>query len=657
MQSKWENRTFKDDLDERVYSSHLLGSVPDLVLHGGGNTSVKTEEILHTGKKAAVLRVKGSGSDLATIRREGFTGIRMEDLLAAKNISEMPDQEMVDYMKKSMVDPSEPSPSVETFLHAFLPFKFVDHSHADSILAITNRNVSHDEIRSIFGNVVVIPYFPPGFKLARSVLERLGSISPDTEGIILEKHGLFTFGGSAKESYERHIRLVTKAEEFIKRNVREKIFTPKFKESSTESISNSLSAIRGMISKRSKKIMHLDTSSEALEIACSEEAEKFTERGPATPDMIIRTKHDYIYCSDLKDLGKQIGEYEKKYEEEYSRYVSNFPMHDPFPPIIVIKGRGIITSGISAKEAEIVRDQFVHSMKVNSLAEKLSGQRFIDLDQSYSMEYWPLEEAKLKKFKPMPLQGCISVVTGAANGIGYVAALKLAQNGSAVVVCDIDPEISKRAQEIESLTKSPVLPYILDISNEQAIREMFHIIKQEFGGLDIVFNNAGILKSDPIEDLDVKDLDRHYAIIGRGSFIVSQEAFRVMKEQGIGGNMVFNITKNFTNPGPEMTSYGAAKAFAAYVCHYVAKEGGKYGIRANIINPDKVFKGSKIWENGVLEARAKAKGQTVEEYKTQNLLRREVLPEHVANVLLALVNEEAFGATTDAMIPVDGGVK
>jgi len=657
MQSKWENLTFKDDLDERVYSSHLLGSVPDLVLHGGGNTSVKTEEILHTGKKAAVLRVKGSGSDLATIRREGFTGIRMEDLLAAKNISEMSDQEMVDYMKKSMVDPSEPSPSVETFLHAFLPFKFVDHSHADSILAITNRNVSQDEIRSIFGKVIVIPYFPPGFKLARSVLERLDSLGPDTEGIILEKHGLFTFGDSAKESYERHIGLVTKAEEFIRKNVREKIFTPKFKESSTESISDFLPAIRGMISKKSKKIMHFDTSPEALEIASSEEAEKFTGRGPATPDMIIRTKHDYIYCSDLKDLGKQIGEYEKKYEEEYSRYVSNFPMHDPFPPIIVIKGRGIITSGISAKEAEIVRDQFVHSMKVNSLAEKLSGQRFIDLDQSYSMEYWPLEEAKLKKFKPMPLQGCISVVTGAANGIGYVAALKLAQNGSAVVVCDIDPEISKRAQEIESLTKSPVLPYILDISNEQAIREMFHIIKQEFGGLDIVFNNAGILKSDPIEDLDVKDLDRHYAIIGRGSFIVSQEAFRVMKEQGIGGNMVFNITKNFTNPGPEMTSYGAAKAFAAYVCHYVAKEGGKYGIRANIINPDKVFKGSKIWENGVLEARAKAKGQTVEEYKTQNLLRREVLPEHVANVLLALVNEEAFGATTDAMIPVDGGVK
>ena len=394
-----------------------------------------------------------------------------------------------------------------------------------------------------------------------------------------------------------------------------------------------------------------------MEIASSEEAEKFTGRGPATPDMIIRTKHDYLYCSDLEQLGKQIVEYEKKYEEEYRRYVSDFPMHDPFPPVIVVRGTGIITSGISEKEAVIVRDQFVHSMKVNSIAERLSGQKFISLQQSYSMEYWTLEEAKLKKFKPMSLQGCISVVTGAANGIGYVAALKLAQNGSAVVVCDIDPEISRRAQEIEAETKSPVFPYVLDISSEQAIRDMFRSIRKEFGGVDIVFNNAGILKSAPIEELDVKDLDRHYAIIGRGSFLISQEAFRIMKEQGIGGNIVFNITKNLTNPGPEMTSYGASKAFAAYVCHYVAKEGGKYGIRANIINPDKVFKGSKIWENGVLEARARAKGQTVEEYKTQNLLRREVLPEHVANVLLALVNEEAFGATTDAMIPVDGGVK
>ena len=657
MQSKWENRTFKDDLDQRVYSSHLLGSVPDLVLHGGGNTSVKTEETLHTGKKASVLRVKGSGSDLATIKRDGFTGLRMDDLIYAKIIPGMSDQEMIDFMKKRMVDPSEPSPSVETFLHAFLPFKFVDHSHADSILAITNRNVSEEEIRSIFGNVVVIPYFPPGFELARSVLERLGSIGPETEGIILEKHGLFTFGDSAKESYERHIRIVTTAEEFINKNVRGNIFTSKFGESSLELLTDSLPAIRGMLSKRSKKILHLDTSPEAMEIASSEEAEKFTGRGPATPDMIIRTKHDYLYCSDLEQLGKQIVEYEKKYEEEYRRYVSDFPMHDPFPPVIVVRGTGIITSGISEKEAVIVRDQFVHSMKVNSIAERLSGQKFISLQQSYSMEYWTLEEAKLKKFKPMSLQGCISVVTGAANGIGYVAALKLAQNGSAVVVCDIDPEISRRAQEIEAETKSPVFPYVLDISSEQAIRDMFRRIRKEFGGVDIVFNNAGILKSAPIEELDVKDLDRHYAIIGRGSFLISQEAFRIMKEQGIGGNIVFNITKNLTNPGPEMTSYGASKAFAAYVCHYVAKEGGKYGIRANIINPDKVFKGSKIWENGVLEARARAKGQTVEEYKTQNLLRREVLPEHVANVLLALVNEEAFGATTDAMIPVDGGVK
>ncbi|WP_393971993.1 bifunctional aldolase/short-chain dehydrogenase [Oxyplasma meridianum] len=657
MQSKWENQTFKDDLDERVYSSHLLGSVPDLVLHGGGNTSIKREEILHTGKKAAVLRVKGSGWDLATIKREGFTGIRMDDLLAAKDILEMTDQEMVDYMKKSMVDPSEPSPSVETFLHAFLPFKFVDHSHADSILAITNRNVSQDEIKSIFGNVVVIPYSPPGFKLARSVLERLGSISPDTEGIILEMHGLFTFGDSAKESYERHIHLVTVAEDFIKKKVNRNIFTQKFQALSIESISDSLPAIRGMISKRSKKILNICNSPEAIEIACSEEAEKFTQRGPATPDMIIRTKHDYIYCPDVKGLESQVAEYEKKYEDQYSRYVSDYPMHDPFPPIIVVRGTGIITSGISAKEAEIVRDQFVHSMRVNSIAEKLSGQRFIDLDLSYSMEYWPLEEAKLKKFKPMPLQGCISLVTGAANGIGYVASLKLAQKGSAIVMCDIDPEVSKKAQEIETMTRSPVLPYVLDISSEQEIRAMFHNVRKKFGGVDIVFNNAGILKSAAIEDLDVKDLDRHYAIIGRGSFIISQEAFRIMKAQGIGGNIVFNITKNLTNPGPEMTSYGSAKAFAAYVCHYVAKEGGKYGIRANIINPDKVFKGSKIWENGVLEARARAKGQTVDEYKTQNLLRREVLPEHVANVLLALVDEETFGATTDAMIPVDGGVK
>ncbi len=657
MQSKWENRSFSDDLDQRVYSSHLLGSVPDLVLHGGGNTSLKREEVTHTGKRTVVLRVKGSGSDLSTITGKGFTGLRMEDLLAARDIREMTDQEMVDYMKKSMVDPSEPSPSVETFLHAFLPFRFVDHSHADSILAITNRDVSGKDIEAIFGNVIVIPYFPPGFKLARSVLDRIDSIGPEIGGIILEKHGLFTFGDSARESYERHIRIVTAAEEYIKKNIKGSIFTEKFTESPVDEVLNIMPSVRGLLSRRVKKIINFDTSPEALEIARSEEAANFTSRGPATPDMIIRTKYDYLYCSDLKRIGNQIEVYVKKYTEEYEEYVSGFPMHDPYPPVIVVRGVGIITSGVSKKDAIIVRDQFMHSMKVNSIAEKLSGQHFINRKLAYSMEYWPLEEAKLKKTRSVPLQGSISVVTGAANGIGYVAAKKLAENGSAVVVCDIDPDISKRAEEIEKETKSPVLPYILDISSEQAIREMFRKIRAEFGGVDIVFNNAGILKSAPVEDLDIKDLDRHYTIIGRGSFIISQEAFRIMKEQGIGGNIVFNITKNLTNPGPEMTSYGSAKAFAAYVCHYIAKEGGKYGIRANIINPDKVFRGSRIWENGVLEARAKAKGQTVEEYKTQNLLRREVLPEHVANVLLALVNEEIFGVTTDAMIPVDGGIK
>ncbi len=351
-----------------------------------------------------------------------------------------------------------------------------------------------------------------------------------------------------------------------------------------------------------------------------------------------------------------IDEYAAKYRKEYEEYVRGFPMHDPYPSCIVIRGYGLITAGINSREASIAMDQMRHSLLVNARAMRLGGNSFISRKEAYEMEYWPLEEAKLKKFHPRPLEGHVSVVTGAASGIGLEVARKLAMNGSAVIACDLDPDVTSVSKTLGTESGNPVIPAVIDISSEEAVEKAYRNAVLEFGGVDMLFNNAGVLKSSLIEDTTVQDLDLHYRVNARGTFLMTREAFKIMKAQNIGGNMVFNITKNLTNPGPGMLSYGSTKAFAAHVCHYVAKEGGKYGIRANIVNPDKIFRGSKIWENGVLEARAKAKGQTVEQYKTQNLLRREVLPDHVANVVLALINEDAFGATTDAMIPIDGGI-
>jgi len=372
--------------------------------------------------------------------------------------------------------------------------------------------------------------------------------------------------------------------------------------------------------------------------------------------MLIRTKYDFLYLDDPSKAGEYIEKFASKYAEEYAEYVKDFAMHDPYPAVMVIRGFGIITAGTSYREAKIIDDLAIHSFRVNANAEQISRHEFISKREAYAMEYWPLEEAKLKKTTHKFLLGSIGLVTGAASGIGLEAMKKLAENECTVIGCDIDPSITDRCREVEEQYGVRAIPFVVDLSSESQILDMFGQFVREVGGLDILFNNAGILKSSKIVETSVEDLDRHYAIIGRASFITSREAMKIMISQGIGGNIVYNISKNLTHPGPEMVSYGSAKAFAAQVCHYVAKEGGRYGIRANIINPDKIFRGSKIWENGVLEARAKAKGQTVEEYVTGNLLRREVLPSHVANMLLAMVNEDIFGATTDAMVPVDGGI-
>ncbi|MEM0155079.1 MAG: bifunctional aldolase/short-chain dehydrogenase [Thermoplasmataceae archaeon] len=648
-------RSEPEALEELVNYSRRLGSKNELVLHGGGNTSAKMVILDHAGRSLKALYVKGSGSDLATIGKEGFSRLKLEDLLAAGKLGDMADEAMVDYLRKSLLDPDDPFPSVESFLHAFIPHKFVFHSHADSVLSITNTDLSPEQVREILGNVIVLPYIPSGFKLAKEVLSVVEQISQETDGIVLMKHGLFTFSDSAEEAWNNHIKIIAAADRFIKGKVKER-FHRSFDQVSWAQVRNVIPVIRGALSPQERKVLNIDSTGIALDIALSQEGEQLATRGPATPDMLVRTKQDFLYLPSLDGVKERIDQFAARYREESSKYVSGRSIHDPYPSVIVIRGFGIIAAGINNQEAAIIHDFAVHSYIVSANASRIGNPEFVSKEDSYHMEYWPLQEAKLKKSPRKKYEGSISIVTGAANGIGLESFKKLSENGSVVIACDVDKKMPEVAAEVSRETGTASLPVILDLSKEEAIRSMFDTVIRTFGGVDVVFNNAGILKSDRIEDIKLEDLDLHYAVISRASFIMTQEAMRIMKTQGLGGNLVYNITKNLTHPGVGMASYGSSKAFAAQVCHYAAKEGGPYGIRANIINPDKIFKGSKIWENGVLEARAKAKGQTVEEYKTQNLLRREVLPEHVANVLLALIDEDVFGATTDAMIPVDGGV-
>ena len=655
MQPRWTSPRDNSDLSLRVYSSRLLGAESELVLHGGGNTSVKTSEKDHTGKHLEVLRVKGSGSDLANIDEKGFTGLRMADLLAAASIGSMDDLTMMDYLSRSKLDPSEPAPSVESFLHAFIPFKYVDHTHADSIVTLTNTDLKDEDLRLILGNVVVFPYIQPGFKLAKALQVRMDAIR-NADGVVLRKHGLFTYSDDARESYSKHIEIVTRAEKAISERIKGPIFTREHEKAETDA-TEFLPKLRGLVSGITRKVLEVNTGEKALEIACSSEAEELCKYGPTTTDMLIRTKHDFLYVPDIGKLDELLKGYRENYAKEHSRYASSYPVHDPNPSVIVVRGFGIISQANTKREAKIIMDDAVHSLSVNAKCRKIGKHEFVSKEESYIMEYWLLQEAKLRKYVPGKFQGSVAIVTGAAAGIGLEAFRNLAASGSYVVALDIDASIADAGKQIASETGMENLPIKADLSDENQIREAIARTVMEFGGVDFVFNNAGILKTAPLDSINVSEMDLMYRVNSRGTFLITRDAFRIMKIQGMGGAFVFNITKNLTNPGVEMAMYGSTKAFAAQLSRYVAKEGGKYRIRSNIINPDKVFRGSKIWEGGVLESRAKAKGQTVEEYKTQNLLGVEVLPSHVVGVMMSLLDDSVFGATTDAMIPVDGGIK
>ena len=642
-------------LDERVATSRSLGSDHNLVLHGGGNTSVKLRVRGVTGKDISAIFVKSSGSDLNTINAEDFTGLRMDSLMEAKLLESMSDQEMSSFIKTCMLDTDQAFPSVEIFIHAFISSKFVDHSHSDFIVALTNTDLSDSEIADIFKEkVLVIPYAPPGFQLARFFLNIISERDlSNFAGVILRNHGLVTWGKSARESYEMHLKLVEEA----KRHIESKwkgIASREFEKEKEDSFLGFLPKLRGLLSAEKKKILTWDYSSEAVGFSFSPEAEKFQDLGPATPDMLVRMKKRFLFSDDISKIESEIDDFVKSYEGDYKRYVPlGREMHDPYPSVLVFRGYGVVTAASTKKEADILRDDAIHSFRVACAAGAIAKNKFITDQQCFDMEYWPFQEAKLAKKKRKELEGYVGLVTGAASGIGKVTFQRLVKEGILTVGGDIDQRVSDVSKEIGE----DAYGIKFDISSETSVKGAFRDIIKNFGGIDVVFNNAGYLKPSSLEDTSLEDLRKHVEINSVGTFLVTREAFKIMKSQGAGGSFIFNVTKNVTNPGEGMMAYGTSKAFAAQLSRYVAIEGGRYGIRSNVINPDKIFRESKIWEGGVLENRARAKGISPDEYKKGNLLHIEVLPDQVANMVIALIKESVFGATTGTMIPIDGGIK
>ncbi len=651
MKSLWndiEAARFTDDLQLRVYSSRLLGSDPSLVLHGGGNTSVKIRQPDLFGDEEEILYVKGSGWDLATIEAEGYTPVRMAHLLKLATLESLSDLDMVNQLKTQQTIASAPTASVEAILHAALPYKFVDHTHADALVTITNTPDGEARIRELYGDdLVVIPYVMPGFDLARTVAERFPIEAHEgTLGMVLMNHGLFTFGDTAKASYERMIALVERAERYLQAEGAWDLPEHTYEVTATDPIV--LASLRRDISAAAGFPVVLRSHRKPTEMAfCQrDDLSVISQQGPATPDHVIRTKR-------LPQLGRDVASYVRDYRQYFEKLSpqSRAPvkMLDPAPRVVLDKTLGLLTVGKSAKEAKIISDIYRHTIEIIQRAERLGGWRALPARDIFDVEYWELEQAKLRKGGKAPLfQGEVALVTGAASGIGKACVDSLLARGAAVVGLDIDPAI-------ETLYQRPdFLGICCDITDSAALQRSLQKSTLAFGGLDMLVLNAGMFPGGcPVAELSDDEWNQVMQVNLNANLALLRSSHPLLKQAPNSGRVVVIGSKNVPAPGAGAAAYSASKAALTQLARIVALEWAKDGIRINILHPDAVFD-TGIWTQEVLQARADHYGMSVQDYKTRNLLKTEISSHDVAELTAELCGP-LFAKTTAAQIPIDGG--
>lgn len=644
-----EAAAFSDALGLRVYSSRLLGREPCLVLHGGGNTSVKIRERNVLGEEEEVLYVKGSGSDLETIDRAGFAPVRMSHLLALARLPHLSDPQMVNELRTHMTSAAAPTPSVEAILHAVLPHRYVDHTHADAIVAVSNTPDGARRFREIYGDsVVIVPYVMPGFDLARHCAAQFArEAGPQTIGMVLLNHGIFSFGASARESYERMIALVTRAEDYLKAQGAWDVEPPGAGEAPVAERA-ALAALRHDVSRAAgcPMVMMRNTAAKAVHFCRRADVADLARQGPATPDHVIRTKPWPL-------VGRDVALYVERYRDYFARHVpaarEQKTMLDPAPRVILDPQFCMLTVGSSAKDALIVRDIYDHTIDVILRASALGGYRPIAAQDIFDMEYWDLEQAKLRKAgRPPMFAGEVALVTGAASGIGKACVEALCARGAAVVALDVNPAI-------ESLfNRADVRGVVCDVADRAQVVNALDRAVDAFGGVDILILNAGIFPGGRrIAELDDAEWRRVLGINLDANLALLREAHALLKLAPRGGRVVVMGSKNVPAPGPGAAAYSASKAALTQLARVAALEWGADGIRVNTLHPDAVFD-TGVWSPEVLAARAAHYGITVEAYKTKNVLRTEVTSRHVAELAAELCGP-LFEKTTGAQIPVDGG--
>ena len=652
MKNLWsdaDSTLFEGELALRVYTSRLLGQDSTLVLHGGGNTSVKISKSNIVGNQEEILYVKGSGWDLEFIESAGFSPVRMNHMLSLAKLDYLSDPQMVNELKTQLTNATSPAPSVETILHAILPFKYVDHTHADAVVTITNTTAGEDRIREIYGDrVVIIPYVMPGFDLAKDVARIFSEQSTDkTEGMILMNHGIFSFGGNAKESYDRMISLVNEAESYLVSNNAWDIDKSETN-FSVKKIKNQVAELRQKISLTVGRpvLMSLTNSQLGLSFSNRKDVNKIATRGPLTPDHVIRTKR-------IPMIGRDVNKYNEEYASYFSKNEINAKarktMLDSAPRVILDKEFGLCAVGKNMSEIGIISDIYEHTMESILRAEKLGGFQALPAKDIFDLEYWDLEQAKLLKNKSfLAFEGEVVLITGAASGIGKACVESFLRRGSAVIALDIDPSIKTINNH------KNYLGLIGDVTNENAIEELIEKGVQYFGGLDMIVLNAGMFpKGKKVSELPLKEWRDVFSVNLDANLNILRTVFPLLQAAPNNGRVVIIGSKNVSAPGPGAAAYSASKAALNQLMRVLSMEWGEHGIRLNTIHPNAVFD-TGIWTDEVLKSRAKQYNLTVEEYKTNNLLGVEVYSKDVSE-LAAEMCGELFSKTTAAQIPVDGG--
>ena len=663
-------------LESLAYRSNLLGSDRSVANYGGGNTSSKATERDHTGREIEVLWVKGSGGDLADIKAEGFTGLKLEEISPLMERDEMSDEEMVAYLSRCQLDPAMPRSSIETLLHAFVPHPCVDHTHADATNMICAAENGEELARECFGDEAIwIPYIRPGFTLSKQVGEAVRN-NPGAKLVLLAKHGLVTWGDSSEESYNYTIRTINRAAEFVaEKSAGKEPFggtrmSPVPPDKREELLAAVLPTLRGAVSGTSPKILRADTSEEVIEFVCGEDSSELSQVGAACPDHLVQTKVRPLWVEfdpereGAAELREKLLEGAERYRQEYEAYFSRYQeadeeMTDPNPRVVLISGLGLVSVGKDHKYSTLARDFYHRAIAVMRGASAIDTYVSLSEGESYAVEYWPLELYKLTLAPPPEeLEGRVAFVTGGAGGIGGAVARALAAKGACVAVADLDAEgATEVAQELDTAGRA----VRLDVTDEAAVAVAYREAILAYGGVDVVVSNAGLASGAPIEETSVELWDRDHSVLAKGYFLVAREAFRILREQNIGGSLVFVASKNALAAGKNASAYSTAKAAELHLARCLAEEGGALGIRVNTVNPDAVLQGSRIWDSSWREERAQAYGiapdELEEHYRERTTLKVNVFPEDVAEAVVFFASSSRSAKSTGNILNVDGGVK